>query len=427
MFKRIFVCMLLAVFSFTSKGQNPNPKILQDVFLEAEYFFLIEEYKDALTLYLSLLDEDQYNANLEYRIGTCYLNIKGQKDLSIEHLEKAVQNLSAKYKYGTIQQKAAPYDALLELARAYLVNYQFNNAKNTYERYINTLLPSDSENLAYVRQQIQACDNAKVMMDNPVKFGEENVGELFNDDKDNFYPLISKDGNTVAYMTSLKFYDAVMVSHKRNGKWETPKNITPELRIDNDIFISCLNTNGSILLFSLDDNYDSNIYMSKYSDGKWSMATKLNKNINTKYWESHGYLSEDGNTLIFSSNRPGGYGGLDLYISRKLNGEWGPAVNLGPEINTPFNEDRAFLIGNEKILFFCSQGHKSMGGYDIFRSECKDDGVWGTPENIGYPINTPDDDTFFMPINDGEAGYYSSAKEDPDASTDNIYKVVFQK
>lgn len=426
MYKRIIVSIMLVSCAIFCKGQDP--KVLQNVFLEAEYFFLIEEYSDALTLYMSLIDDEPDNANLEYRIGSCYLNIKGQKNLAIEHLEKAVQNLSAKYKYGTIQQKAAPYDALLALAKAYQVNYQFNNAKNAFERYINTLLPSDTENLAYVRQQIQACDNAKDMMNHPVKFSEENVGELFNDDKDNFYPLISKDGSTVAYMTALKFYDAVMVSHKKKDKWETPTNITPELRVNNDIFISCLSADGKTLLLSQDDDYDSDIYMSKYNpDEKWSPAVKLNKNINTKYWESHGYLSEDGNALIFSSNRPGGFGGLDLYISRKLNGEWGPAVNLGPEINTPFNEDRAFLIENEKTLIFCSQGHYSMGGYDVFRSEFQENGIWSTPENLGYPINTPDDNTFFMPINNGDAGYYSTPKDDPKAATDNIYKVIFQR
>ena len=124
-----------------------------------------------------------------------------------------------------------------------------------------------------------------------------------------------------------------------------------------------------MLFLSRDDNYNSDIYSSSFNGDTWSKTVKLNKNINTKYWESHGFISEDGKQLIFASDRPGGFGGLDLYISRKVNGDWGPAVNLGPEINTPFNEDRPFLINNGKNTFFSSQGHENIGGYDIFRSD----------------------------------------------------------
>ena len=108
----------------------------------------------------------------------------------------------------------------------------------------------------------------------------------------------------------------------------------------------------------------------------WRQTVKLNKNINTRYLESHGFVTENGEQLIFASDRPGGFGGLDLYISKKVNGDWGPPVNLGPEINTPFNEDRPFLINNGKILFFSSQGHTTMGGYDLFRSELQSNSLW---------------------------------------------------
>jgi ribosomal protein L17 len=126
------------------------------------------------------------------------------------------------------------------------------------------------------------------------------------------------------------------------------------------------------------------------------------------------------------SDRPGGYGGLDLYISKKINGDWGPAVNLGPVINTSLNEDRPFLINNGKTLFFSSQGHITIGGYDLFRSDLQTNNIWSNPLNLGYPLNTPDDNIFFMPINGGKSGYYAIYKEAEGSGDYDIYKITFK-
>ncbi len=154
---------------------------------------------------------------------------------------------------------------------------------------------------------------------------------------------------------------------------------------------------------------------------------EMNRNINTRYWESHGFVNEDQTILIFASDRPGGFGGLDLYISRKdMKGEWGPAVNLGPEVNTQFNEDRPFLLNNGKTLFFASQGHSSMGGYDIFKSNLQTNNLWSIPENIGYPLNSPDDNIFFMPVNNGKEAYISVFREGEGYGNEDIYKVFIK-
>jgi hypothetical protein len=217
-----------------------------------------------------------------------------------------------------------------------------------------------------------------------------------------------------------------MFTKMLNGKWTGPVNIFPELQIDGDIGISCLSKDGKLLFLSKDDNFNSDIYSASYNGTEWTPAVKLNKQINTKYWESHAFISEDGSQLIFASDRPGGFGGLDLYVSRKVNGEWGTAVNLGPEINTPFNEDRPFLSNHDKTLFFSSQGHENMGGYDLFRSEKQSTGTWGKPENMGYPINTPDDNTYFMPSGDGKSGYYFLDKESGGFGKDDIYRIILR-
>src|ERR1035437_4359628 len=305
------VCLLFILLLIVPVYAQEN-KDLQDSFLEAEYFLMNESYSDALTYYLQLYEKLPENANLAYCVGVCYLNIPGKKNLSIEYLESAIKNMSAKHKEGTLTQVAAPYDALFELGRAYRINYRFDKAKETFTKYLATLLPDDHENLDFVQNEIKACEMAKDLIARPVAYSEENMGELFNDEKSNFNPLISADGKSFAYMVSLKFYDAVMFSRLVNGKWSAPVNITPELQSDGDFYISCLSADGKLLFLSKDDHITSDIYMSSYDRNSWSKVVKLNKNINTKYWESHGFISEDGNQLVFRSERPGGFGGLDL-------------------------------------------------------------------------------------------------------------------
>jgi tetratricopeptide (TPR) repeat protein len=424
MIKKIFIFIVLLVFTILIQAQEMKP--LQEIFNEAEYFFLNEDYSDALPYYLQISEKIPENSNIAHRIGACYLNIDGKKNLSVSYLEKASQNISARHKEGTITQETATYDALFDLGCAYMINYQFDKAIDAFNKYSGTLLKDDKENIDFINQMIKSCNTAKELISKPVSFTEENLGPVFNDGKANFNPVISADGKTFAFMVSMKFYDAIMLSKLVNGKWTPALNITPELVTDGDMYISCLSSDGTILFLSKDDNFNSDIYSSTYDGVTWRQTIKLNKNINTRYWESHGFISEDGSQLIFASDRPGGFGGLDLYISRKVNGDWGPVVNLGPQINTQFNEDRPFLINNGKTLFFSSQGHMNMGGYDLFRSDLQQNNLWGQPENLGYPLNTPDDNIFFMPVKDGKSGYLSRYKESDSSGEDDIYRIIFK-
>ncbi len=422
--RRAFLILALLTFVFRLTAQENNN--LQEKFLDAEYFLMKEAYPDALVNYLQLYEKFPDNSNLAYCAGICYLNIPGKKNLAVKYLEAATKNMSAEHKEGTLTQTAAPYDALFFLATAYRINCRFGDAKETFEKYLGTLSPDDHVNQNFTRHEIRICDTAKDLINEPVRFSEENMGEVFNDEKSNFNPVISSNGKAFAFMVSMKFYDAVMFSKLVNGKWSVPENITPELQSDGDFYISCLSSDGSTLLLSRDDSYNSDIYFSTLKGDSWSKCLRLNKNINTKYWESHGFISEDGSELVFASDRPGGNGGLDIYISRKVNGDWGQAVNLGPVINTEFNEDRPFLINNGKTLFFSSQGHENIGGYDLFRSDLQADGTWSKPKNLGYPLNTPDDDIFFMPADSGRSGYRALMKEGEGYGKEDIYKVTFR-
>jgi hypothetical protein len=401
-------------------------KSLQDTFLESEYFFMKGDFADALPGYILIYDQMPENANMAYMIGVCYLNINGKKNIAPSYLESAARKVSSRHKEGTVSQLTAPYDAIYQLGVAYRINYQFDKAKDAFKRFRETLLRDDTDNLNFLNHEITTCDNAKRIIEKPVEFSVENMGPVFNDGKDNFNPLISGDGKSFIFMSSLKFYDAVMFSKLIDGKWTTPVNIIPDLQVDGTIFVSCLSADGKTLLLSAGDNYNSDILFSTFNGTKWSKAAKLGKNINTKYWESHGFISDDGNWLVFASDRPGGFGGLDIYISKKENGDWGAAVNIGPEINSSMNEDRPFLINNSKTLFFASQDHESIGGYDIFRSDRQPNGLWEKPKNLGYPLNTPDDNIFFMPVANGKSGYMARFREGEGSGMQDIYKITFK-
>ena len=148
-----------------------------------------EDYTDALTYYLPLYEKLPENANLAYCIGVCYLNIPIKKNLSVDYLEAASKNMSAKHKEGTISQVAAPYDALFELGKAYRINFKFDKAKETFTKYLATLLPDDHENIDFVKHEIEVCDMAKDLIAKPVAYTEENIGDHFNDEKSNFNPI----------------------------------------------------------------------------------------------------------------------------------------------------------------------------------------------------------------------------------------------
>ena len=421
-----FALLLLVLTLVTAVRAQDNIR-LQEAFYEAEYFLMRGDYADALPYYQGIYTVMPDNANIAFRIGLCYLNMEGSKNLAIEYLEKASQKVTAKYREGSLRQIEAPYEAIFFLGDAYRINYMFEKAKEAYSRYRETLLATDIENILFVDQQIASCNNAPAIMAEPVKFTLESVGDVINDSNDNFFPVVSADGKSIAYMSSMKFYDAIMFSRLVRNQWTPPVNITPQLQSDGDHYISYLSPNGTIMLLSKDDNINSDVWISNFDGTKWEPARKLKKDINTKYWEAHGYMTEDGSAMIFSSDRPGGFGGLDLYIS-KLNqeGEWGVPVNLGPEINTPFNDDRPFLINNGTILFFASQGHYNMGGYDIFRSDLQSNGLWSKPKNIGYPLNTPDDNIFFCPTDKGNGGFMSMTRRDEGEGKGDIYHIRFK-
>lgn len=427
------VLSIILPFSTPLFGQMSKETI--ENIKDANSYFYFEDYEEALPLYLGALKDSPNNAYLQYHIGFCYLNIRGSKDKAIPYLEKASKAMNKNYQEENVHSTHAPYDALFYLANAYFVNNNIAKALETYKQFRNIIEAERKTkwNISYLEHQEQTAKNSLDIQRTPINYLMQNLGSTFNDRFANFNAVISNDEKTIAFTTKRKFYNAIFISHRTdNGNWTTPKNITIDLEVDGNCSTLSLSADGSRLYLFKDENHDGNIYMSKYNGTKWLPMVKLNKNINTQYYETHAVESANGEYLIFTSNRRGGFGDLDIYISKlSANGEWGEAKNLGEKINTPYNEDTPFLSTDNDLLFFSSEGHNNIGGYDIFVAQNENFLSWSTPINLGFPLNTPDDNLFFCPINDGSRGLYSVFDTDGFGNLDicelNLYIPKFMK
>jgi hypothetical protein len=430
MMKRlVLLSWLLATFINSDLISQSQSKVeIKSSFYDAESSILFEDYKEALPQYLKLLKVHPTNSNFKYRIGQCYINTPGEKAKAVSYLEDAVKNINPKYKEGKFRETGAPYDALYYLANAYRINNQLDKALETYKLFKKNLNPEVYDS-TIVNLQIQSCLNARELMSMPLFIKEKNLGNMINEDKSEFNPVISDKEDLLVFAKSEAFYDAIMYSKKVNNKWTGPVNMNEMLRVDRDLFPTSLSADGKTLYLYSSADFDGIIYTSSLVNDIWSPLVKLNENINTKYWESHATISHDNKKLYFTSNRKGTLGGLDIYVSnRDSTGDWGPAINLGPVINTPYNEESPFLSDDDKTLFFSSRGHFNMGGYDIFYSSLLENGEWSVPLNVGFPLNTTDDDVFFKPLHQGYEGYYAIDGLPDGFGKQDIYRIeIFTK
>jgi len=396
-------------------------------FYDGEFFLAEEEYRDALLAFKKVYNAGyEDNANINYRIGVCYLSIPGEKAEAIPYLEKATENISKNYREGNIKETNAPYDTYLFLGNAYRIDYQLDKAIESFNKFIEITEDKNSKEIVYARQEIEACKRAKEAIKDPNKLNIENLGGLYNSAFNNYNTVVAYNESGIAYMSEQRFYDAVFYMAIENGRFTNPINITPQIQSDGDQYVTALSYDGDKMLLTKVSSFDADIMISTFESRRWTKAENIGKPINSKWFESHACFSPDGKTIYFSSNRKESIGGMDLFYSiQDEKGNWSEPVNLGDKLNTTLNEETPFMCKDGKTLFFSSQGHTTIGGYDIFYTIKQEDGEWSEPVPLPYPLNTTDDDLFFFPTCEkGESikGYMSRIEEDGFGSGD-IYKV----
>lgn len=395
---------LISTFMLSMPRLAAQPAGFKEIFTDAEYYLLMDDYQEALPLYQKLYKLDSTNSNIHYRLGQCYLNISGKKQMAIPFLEMAAQSISPKYVEGSYRETKAPLNALFYLGQAYMINMELSKALNAFTQFRENLNVGDIYNLDYVNQQIKACQTAASFLEKPLNIKKERFVLLPGRNVSISYPVFSGDRQSLVFTVKEKFYTALYHSVKTNGEWGTPSNITLDLGVEGEVYSTSLNHDGTKLLIFINDMGSGNIYISTLEGGKWQLAKKFQGDINSRDWETFASYSADDKYILFTSNRKGGVGGLDIYISELLPGDKvSPPSNLGEIINTPYNEESPILSPDGNTLYFASQGHNSMGGYDIFYSKRIPNGQWSNPVNIGYPINTPDDEYFYFPFDSSTA------------------------
>jgi len=415
----IVIFILISFFtSFSTQAQSD-----QDLVNVANEMYKFGDVKDALEIYKQAVEINPTNAFANYMVGKCYLETI--------HKEQSLPYLVSAYE----MDDRIAFNILYMIATSYHLGYNFDKAIEYYEKYRTKLLNErEDENfktadeLKKIERRIEECRNGLEFIKNPTHSKIENMGKEVNSVYQDYAPVISAD-QTMLFFTSRRegssegikandneYYEDIYMSKKVDGQWTKAQNIGPTINTKLHEASIGLSPDGKTLFIYKDDNKNpGDIFMCSIdSKGKWSKAVSIGSEINTEYIENSVNISKDGQTLLFASNRPDGKGGMDIYISRKQkNGKWGKPENMGDVINTEYDDEGPFLDSDGKTVFFSSKGHKGMGGFDIYKSVY--DSVrhrWGEPKNLGFPINSPDDDIYFVISGDDQIAYYASVKDD---------------
>jgi outer membrane protein OmpA-like peptidoglycan-associated protein len=384
----------------------------------------------AIPYYLSAQEFNPDNADLNYKLGVCYL-FSSQKRKSLPYLTKSYE----------LDPRLDPYNIHYLLGWADQLNSNWDSAIAKFEKQLSVLTESGGEQIEFqkVQKRLEEVKYGKELEKTPVRVWVDNLGAAINSAAPEYAPLISTD-ETLLIITSrresnigglkdesdnLPFED-VYYSRNSGGEWSPLKNIGEDVNTSGHDAGSGLSPDGnSLFVFRGDVKGGGDIYQSVYKGNEWSKPKSLYKTINTDAHESAAALSFDGQSLFFISEKEGGFGGKDIYEAQwdAEKERWGEAKNLGPVVNSPYDEDGVYIHPDGTTLYFSSEGHNLMGGNDIFYAEY-DDGRWKTPVNLGIPINTPDDDVFFSVAADGRTAYYSSDREEGYGEKD-IYRLTF--
>lgn len=425
----LVICLLL----FSCMQYYGQEKSFKDTYFIAESLLDAGNYTEALNNYQELLKIQPENANINFKIGYCLINTVFEKEKSIKYLEKASKNTSETYNGDSEKEEKAPVDVLFWLGKAYHVNNRFEEAIKILEEYRPKIELSNKDLINDVEKTINYCKNGIELIKSPVKFNISNLGSGINTEFSEHSPVFSADESVLIFTSKREgtiggkkfengeYYEDIYFSSKNeNGTWTVPKSIGTSINTAENEATIGLSIDGQTLFIYKDDGGDGNIYYSLLNGEEWSVPEKFGPTINTKSRETHASISADGNYIYFTSDRKGGYGGLDIYVVKRLpSGGWGDAQNLGQKINSQFNEEGPYIHPDGVTLFFSSEGHQSMGGYDIFYSVIDNETRSCTEaKNIGYPINTTENDVFYIPTPDGKSAYYSSYQPDGIGNSD---------
>jgi len=431
----LYTILLSATVFVANNGfaqKKPNPK---KILSEAKEYIRVQEWHHAYDLYKEYHALVPSTDNL-YELGILCIKMKNKEKEALSYFQQVLKS-------GKNYEKIYFY-----MARVYHINNKFDSAIYFYNMYKANLTVGkvhDDIKPEKLDLYVMQCNTGKKLIQKPIDVKISNIGKAINTKYHEFAPIISADETRLIFTTrrprnandkSHDIYneyseDIYMSEKDTNGEWKPAKRMSDRVNSTGHDASIAISPDGQYLYLyrgqnSSDNRLAGDIYFSTWQDTAWSEPKPMPKGINSKYWEPSASITENEMTFFFTSDRPdpNAQGGRDIYVVRKLpNGEWAEPKNLGPPINTPYDEDGPFIHSNGRTLYFSSNGKNSMGGFDIFISHYNPDkDTWSEPQNLGYPINTAEDDIYFVWSADGVRGYFSSERDDSYGDTD-IYTV----
>ena len=432
--------LILLLVTITT-SLNVGAQSFKSLYFKSLHYLEVYDYASALEILLEMKELDPENCNTNFFIGNCLMNIPNRGKEAIPYYEKALESLTIAYKIANPREKNAPIDAIELLGNAYHMNYEFEKAIEKYEFYGNFLSEYNKDAIRSNARKIRRSKNALKLVQNPVDvkiYPLETVNTEFSEYK----PLLNAQENTMFFtakkpdgLTDKKddqgdFYEHIYFSEKVGNNWTQAKLMPSPINTKKSTSALYLSADGQYLLSSMVNN-DKNIgplgrgIFESYKNGNvWTDPQIFQNKVNTSYLETSANMDLNKNMVFFVSDRDGGLGGKDLWMIKKLdNGSWSSPQNLGEPINTEYDEESPYFHSDGKTLYFSSKGHSSIGGLDIFKSELDKELNWSSPENMGYPINTVNDDLYFVPTVTGNRAYFSSVRNGGKGKSD-IYEII---
>ncbi|MEM7297255.1 MAG: hypothetical protein AAF391_03200, partial [Bacteroidota bacterium] len=398
---RVLILILLTVFflpSFSQSNLSTSNKKASKLYIKADKKYKERDFESALALLEEAAIKDATFFEAYARMGSLY-NALGQLDSVYSKFTNYIQ--VAPDPIASILERTASlaFDRGHYL-RAEEFLYLFLQKVPEKENDRNVVLLSES--IAFAKEQLK----------NPLGIEIAELPPTINSYQLQYLPAITIDQSTMIYTKRDVFSsdEDIVVSNKEDGEWKPSQSISSRINTSLNEGACTISADGRTMIFTSCDRRNAmgscDLFISTKTGERWSRPKNLGRSINSRYWESQPSLSADGKTLFFASNRPGGFGGRDIWVSGNEDGQWSKPRNLGSRVNSFKDETTPFIHFNGETLFFSSNSHPGMGGFDLFKAE-KTDSTWSSPLNLGYPINTHKDEVALLVSADGIAGFFA--------------------
>ncbi len=431
-YRRLFSIAILSILSIPLFSQQDSIALSEQYYAQGMEIFDYEHRKVATELFMLAVQANPKSAKAQFMTGRSIM-LTVRKELSLQYFRTAYQ-LDPKI----------DVDILYYLGQAYHYSEKFDSAIVLYDRYNRLLARSldyeKSKKINEVNRKIFECHNAKIMIAQPVDVTISHLSNSINSEWPDYAPTINADENFMVFTTRRpeenlnnrlasdnEYYEEIFFTKKVDGEWIPARNLSGPLNNSYHNASINLSPDGKEMLLYHDSNGGDILIAFLKPDGTWTNPEEILE-INTEYIENSATITADGNQLFFTSNRPGGYGGTDIYVSTKdARGRWGTPRNLGSTVNTDMDEDGVYVSASGRNLYFSSNGHAGMGDLDIYRSVFNaEKDLWEKPINMGYPINSVENDIYIVLTRDEDFAYISSVRPQGIGEQD-IYKIDISK